>query len=117
MALAGIREAGAALPNQSYLVRALQVQDAKQSSEIENIITTNDDLSRGLDTEVTADSATREVLRHTDALWAGYRAIRECKPISPSVNLDIAGEVKFKRIRFRAKPGTLVADAASGRLR
>ncbi|MCF6356061.1 MAG: hypothetical protein L3J26_13335, partial [Candidatus Polarisedimenticolaceae bacterium] len=45
-ALAELKEVAASMPNQSILISTLSLQEAKESSEIENIITTHDDIYR-----------------------------------------------------------------------
>lgn len=63
------------LPNPAMLVNTLSLQEAKSSSEIENIFTTDDELYKALsDTlkEDNANPATKEVLRYREALWTGY---------------------------------------------
>jgi len=115
VALAELRESGAFLPNQSFLVRALQIQEAKQSSEIENIVTTNDVLYAALDETVEVrDPTTREVLRYSDALWAGYQALANGRPVSPSVILEVVRTIKFPEIGPRTMPGTKIANSVTG---
>jgi len=73
-ALAELRTAGDLIPNQGVLIRAILLQEAKLSSEIENIVTTNDELYRAFsdDAEKT-DPATKEVLRYEESLWHGLQ--------------------------------------------
>src|SRR5580700_2306386 len=74
-ALAELKGAGALVPNQTVLVSVIGLQEAKVSSEIENIVTTNDELYRAFSerADVTNyNSETREVLHYHDALWHGY---------------------------------------------
>lgn len=76
-AIAELRGAGQMIPNQAVIIQALGLQEARLSSEIENIVTTNDDLYRAFaDAEnVNADPQTKEVLSYKDAIWHGYHAI------------------------------------------
>jgi Fic family protein len=114
VALAELREAGERLPNQSFLVRAFQIQEAKQSSEIENIVTTNDALYASLDeTRAVTDPATREVLRHTDALWTGYQLLQAGRPISPSVIQEMASVITQQGTGVRTMPGTVIANSVT----
>ena len=62
------------LPDPSILVNIISLREAKSSSEIENIFTTNDELYKAITDSVKeeiASSATKEVLRYREALWAG----------------------------------------------
>lgn len=68
------------LPNPYMLVNTISLQEAKASSEIENIFTTEDELYKAVsDTkqEGQASSSTKEVLRYRESLWEGYRRIQE----------------------------------------
>ena len=59
------------LPDPNILLDTLALQEARASSNIENIVTTNDDLYRGVVFEdFTAEA--KEVSRYKDALFAGY---------------------------------------------
>lgn len=64
-ALAELKGLGQTLPNQAMLLNTVVLQEAKDSSEIENIVTTNDALYEALTASTTAvDPATKEVLRY-----------------------------------------------------
>jgi Fic family protein len=68
------------LPNPYMLVNTISLQEAKASSEIENIFTTEDELYKAVsDTiqEGQASPSTKEVLRYRESLWEGYRRIQE----------------------------------------
>ena len=61
------------IPNQAILVNAITLQEAKDSSEIENIIITQDNLYQPFTAKInTTDAQTKEVLRYRQALWEGY---------------------------------------------
>ena len=69
------------LPNQAMLINTLPLQEAKDSSEIENIFTTNDELykaySKSLNYPETVKGAEKEVLMYREALWEGFKDIKE----------------------------------------
>ena len=72
-ALAELKGHGGVIPNQAMLINSLVLQEAKASSEIENIVTTNDALFRAMAAGLgTVDPATKEVLRYREALWRGF---------------------------------------------
>ena len=63
------------LPDPAVLVNTVSLREAKSSSEIENIFTTNEELYKAITETVKEESAspaTKEVLRYREALWAGY---------------------------------------------
>lgn len=76
-ALAELKGLARKLPNQSMLVNTIALREAKASTEIENIFTTDDELYKALsgnETGLTANS--KEVLRYRQALWEGYHTIK-----------------------------------------
>ena len=65
------------LPNESVLVHTLPLQEARKSSEIENIVTTNDELYRAMTSDkIQTSPHTKEVLRYREALWTGMDSMR-----------------------------------------
>ncbi|MCD4698075.1 MAG: Fic family protein [Bacteroidales bacterium] len=85
------------LPNPFMLVNTIALQEAKTSTEIENIFTTGDELYKAIsDTlrEEKADPATKEVLRYREALWAGYHTLREKRIIDPDLIIKIFQQIK-----------------------
>lgn len=88
-ALAELKGAGGLIPDQSILINAIPLQEAKLSSEIENIVTTQDELFRAaLDESATTDPATKEVIRYRMALKYGYEKVR-----SQSLSLDMIRDI------------------------
>jgi Fic family protein len=75
-ALAELKGIGDLIPNQAILINAIPLQEAKLSSEIENIVTTQDELYKAaLDEGIIADPQTKEVLRYRTALRHGFDEI------------------------------------------
>jgi len=80
--LAELKGLAETIPNPAMLVDTIVLQEAKASSDIENIITTNDELFKALAVgNANIDASTKEVLRYREALWKGYNVIKD-KPIS-----------------------------------
>ncbi|MEN6610620.1 MAG: Fic/DOC family N-terminal domain-containing protein, partial [Methanoregulaceae archaeon] len=76
--LASLRAAGNLLPDQAILINAIPLQEAKASSEIENVVTTGDKLYRAsILPGAAADPQTKEVLRYRAALRRGYDLIQK----------------------------------------
>jgi Fic family protein len=76
-ALAGLKQAAELIPNQAVLINTLPLLEARASSEIENIVTTTDQLFRHLRNEEQADPATKEALRYSRALFEGGQGTQE----------------------------------------
>ena len=72
-ALAELKQAGELLPNQGLLINLLPLLEARDSSEIENIVTTADRLFQFAQEDTYADPAIKEALRYRTALNRGYR--------------------------------------------
>jgi Fic family protein len=109
-ALAELKGVGDTIPNQALLIRSIGLQEARLSSEIENIVTTTDDLYQALAESIDkADSASKEVLRYQDALYAGYKALTH-QPLTTNLFCQIATTIKQSEMTIRAIPGTKIVD-------
>jgi Fic family protein len=76
--LAELKGVAAAIPNQSILINTLGMQEAKDSSAVENIVTTHDELFQDdLFPEKSASPAAKEVLRYRQALRVGFDQVRQ----------------------------------------
>ena len=85
------------LPNPYMLVNTIALQEAKASTEIENIFTTEDELYKAVSdnkSEEKADLAVKEVLRYREALWAGYHELKETKILNLQSVLSIFRQIK-----------------------
>lgn len=107
-ALAELKGAGGLIPNQRVLIDAIALQEAKLSSEIENVVTTNDELYRAFaDEGRTADPQTKEVLGYHAALWSGYQGIRSGKrQLTTRLFEELVGIIRGIDIGVRRVPGT-----------
>src|SRR4051794_17464993 len=66
------------MPHQDILINSIALQEARLSSEIENIVTTNDELYKAATDERLATSPhAKEVLRYREALWLGYNSLKK----------------------------------------
>ncbi|MBN1106434.1 MAG: Fic family protein [Deltaproteobacteria bacterium] len=115
-ALAELKGLGSTIPNQALLVNSLILQEAKASSEIENIITTNDALFRAYTAKAgQIDPATKEVLRYREALWEGYNTLTKRPVLSTNVFVRIVQTIRENQAGIRRVPGTTIANAATGK--
>jgi Fic family protein len=108
-ALAELKGSGGVIPDQKILVSSIVLQEAKLSSEIENIFTTNDKLYQAVDAESATDPQTKEVLRYREALWSGYERLRE-RPLSTNLFVDLVQSIKQTGDGIRRVPGTRIAN-------
>ncbi|AFZ66969.1 Fic family protein [Deinococcus peraridilitoris] len=110
-ALGELKGAGRVIPDQSVLISMIGLQEAKLSSEIENIVTTNDELYRAFADDGNADPATKEVLRYGQALWYAYDQIKMGRPLCTSLFEEIATTIKMVDIGVRKSPGTKIMNS------
>lgn len=113
-ALAELRAAAQLIPDQTVLINVIPLLEAKDSSEIENIVTTNDALFRqaGLG-EDEADPATKEALRYRTALFQGFNSLKQ-HPLTTRTALEICRTVKGLDLNIRATPGTALKNRHTG---
>lgn len=109
-ALAELKGMAERMPDQGMLIDSLVLQEARASSEIENILTTNDELFKAASDEAMPASAeAKEVLRYRQALNYGFRQIRE-RPLATALFIEIAQLIKQPDFSVRRTPGTRIAN-------
>lgn len=111
VAVASLAQAGQLLPNPGVLIHAVPLLEAQASSEIENIVTTADELFKHAESGG-GDQATKEALRYRNALFAGLRAIRE-RPLTAATAAQICSALHGHEMDVRAVPGTRIANPAT----
>jgi Fic family protein len=108
--LANLRGLAAQIPNQDVLISSIVLQEARLSSEIENIVTTNDELYRAdADADGKADAHTKEVLRYREALYLGLEALKT-RPLATNLFIEIAQRIKQIEFGVRVVPGTALKN-------
>lgn len=112
-ALAELKQAAELIPNQSMLINTIPLLEAKDSSEIENIVTTTDKLFRHAQGDSQADPATKEALRYRSALRRGFLSLRD-KPLCTATAVDICATLKGVAMDIRRTPGTQLINDRSG---
>jgi Fic family protein len=90
-ALARLQGRSIAIPNQGLLINTISLQEAKASSAIENIFTTDDELYKAYSDQnyQSAQGSSKEVLRYREALWAGYRYLKSVPGFDQKYFIDI----------------------------
>ena len=111
-ALADLRGTSARLPNPRVLVNAIVLQEARLSSEVENIVTTNDELYRAAaNGDSVTDPQTKEVLRYREALWFGFDHLAS-RGLNTNLFIDLVRILRQLDIGLRNSPGTTLKDQA-----
>jgi Fic family protein len=108
-ALAGLKQAAELIPNQAMLINTNPLLEAKDSSEIENIVTTTDQLFQDARSppqgQDNADPATKEALRYRTALHRGYQSLKD-RPLCAATAVDVCRTLKGVDMDIRRTPGT-----------
>ena len=113
-ALASLKQAAELIPNQTMLINTIPLLEAKDSSEIENIVTTADRLFQFAQGDGgAADAATKEALRYRTALYAGFRSLAT-RPLCTATAIEICRTIKAVDMDVRRVPGTQLANALTG---
>ena len=110
-ALATLAQAGQWLPNPRILIHAVPLLEAHASSEIENIVTTADELFKHVDSGG-GDHATMEALRYRTALFAGVESVRN-RPLTGATAAQVCSELQGRDMAVRAVPGTRIANPST----
>ncbi|GMQ26429.1 Fic family protein [Algoriphagus sp. oki45] len=112
-ALAQLNGAIRNLPNPTLFLDTIHLQEAKASSAIENIITTNDDLYQALIADKKFESPeTKEVLRYKEALWMGLERMKSRPFITTNLCIELVQTIKGNTSGIRTTPGTTLSNTA-----
>jgi Fic family protein len=105
----------ATLTDPTLLINTIALQESKDSSEIENIVTTQDELYQATLESENATSAAKEVLRYREALYRGLQVMTKRKNIlSVNAMIEIVQVIKQNNAGIRSTPGTALKNAITG---
>jgi Fic family protein len=89
------------IPNPLMLINTLVLQEAKDSSTIENIFTTNDALYKAFSSNLNTDPSTKEVLRYREALWNAFSKMKKPSDYSVKLAIEIFKKITDKKEEIR----------------
>lgn len=113
--LAELKGISSTIPNETILINTLTLQEAKDSSAIENIITTHDEIYKAqLFKELFLNAAAKEVNSYAEALKTGFQNIRKQKILKSSHILEIQEILEQNDAGYRKLPGTSLVNEATG---
>ncbi len=113
-ALAELKQAAELIPNQGMLINIIPLLDARDSSEIENIVTTADSLFQFVDSPgEPIDAATREALSYRTALRNGFDSLKR-RPLCSATAIEICSTIKSTHMDVRKTPGTQLRSSVTG---
>lgn len=112
--LSELKGVSQSIPNQGIILNTLPLQEAKDSSEIENIVTTSDSMYKaGVEKEEYIDKATKEVQRYAQALIKGFELVRQEKMLTVRHIKIIQEELEKNDAGIRKLPGTKLSNPST----
>ena len=113
--LAALDQASKRIPNPTVLVNSIPLLEAQASSEIENIVTTADELFKFAQEEsASASPAVKETLRYRAALFAGYESTKT-RPLSITTAVEVCSMIKQRDMNVRKHSGTYIGNPLTKR--
>lgn len=109
--LAELKGTAKTIPNENILIDTLTLQEAKDSSEIENIVTTHDDLYKENILIESKSNAAKEVYNYARGLKLGFQIVREQKLLLNKHILTIQKELLENNAGFRTQAGTKLINS------
>ncbi|UFX82744.1 Fic family protein [Candidatus Absconditicoccus praedator] len=113
-ALAELNGLSQKIPNQNILINSLSLQEAKDSSEVENIITTHDELYKASIDKSFISSQTKEVINYKEALLFGFNKVKSDKILSNKDIIQIQEIIEGNNAGFRTQMGTKLKNDQTG---
>lgn len=113
-ALAELKGYSDMIPNKNILINAITINEAKDSSEIENIVTTHDELFKTMSRENYTTPSAKEVVNYRSALWKGYELVKKSGFVSINMIAEIHDIIEPNKGGFRKIPGTVLKNEATG---
>jgi len=99
------------IPNQEILINAIILQEAQDSSKIENIVTTQDELYKAAaDTVDKTDPATKEVIFYREALYEGFKMITKQGFLTMNDIINLQKIIVQNEAGIRKTPGTALVN-------
>ncbi len=113
-ALGELKGVARSIPNAAILLNTLVMQEAKDSSAVENIITTHDELFKANLFQDLAGAETKEVLGYAEALQTGFRFLKEHRFLNINLILQLQSVLLRNNAGFRRLPGTVLKNDLTG---
>lgn len=114
--LAELKGFANSIPNQHILINAITINEAKDSSAIENIVTTHDSIYKVLTESGFKEEAAKEVVDYRSAIWRGYEIINEKGFISTNVLVELQSMIEPSKTGVRKTPGTNLVNSVTGQI-
>ena len=115
-ALAELKGYSNTIPNMHILINAVTINEAKDSSAIENIVTTHDDIYKVLTESGYKEENAKEVVDYRNAIWLGYEQIKKDGYINTNTIIKIQGTIEHNNAGIRKLPGTELKNSITGEI-
>ena len=113
-ALAELKGYSNTISNMHILINAVTINEAKDSSAIENIVTTHDDIYKVLTESGYKEENAKEVVDYRNAIWLGYEQIKKNGYINTNTIVKIQGTIEHNNAGIRKLPGTELKNSLTG---
>lgn len=113
-ALAELKGYANTIPNMHILINAVTINEAKDSSAIENIVTTHDDIYKVLTESGYKEENAKEVVDYRNAIWLGYEQTKKDGYINTNTIVKIQGTIEHNNAGIRKLPGTELKNSITG---
>jgi len=113
-ALAELKGYANTIPNMHILINAVTINEAKDSSAIENIVTTHDDIYKVLAESGYKEENAKEVVDYRNAIWLGYEQIKKDGFINTNTIIKIQKTIEHNNAGIRKLPGTELKNSITG---
>ena len=114
--LAELKGFANSIPNQHILINAITINEAKDSSAIENIVTTHDSIYKVLTESGFKEDAAKEVVDYRSAIWRGYEIIKEKGFIATNILVELQAMIEPNKSGIRKNPGTNLVNSKTGEI-
>ena len=114
--LAELKGFANSIPNQHILINAITINEAKDSSAIENIVTTHDSIYKVLTESGFKEEAAKEVVNYRSAIWYGYEMVKDNNFISTNILVKIQAMIEPNKTGIRKTLGTNLVNSVTGEI-
>ena len=115
--LAELKGVAASIPNQQILIDTLSLQEARESSAIENIVSTFDEVYQSNEkSEIFISAAAKEVHAYSRALKMGFTLVQQKGLLTNNIILQIQAQIENNEAGFRKLPGTKLLNQSTGQV-
>lgn len=113
-ALAELKGYANTIPNMHILINAITINEAKDSSEIENIVTTHDSIFKVLTESGYQEENAKEIVNYRNAIWEGFKLVKKYGYINTNIIVKIQSYIEHNNAGIRKLSGTTLKNSITG---